>query len=289
MEIIWIVTIIGWLICGIAGAAILSRYHEEHIGCLPGFLLGPLGLVIAWTMRDSQKHKELLEATGSSPIGSNQQGRHKERNCPFCAELILIEATICKHCRSEVEPELVRNENGEVIEFTGYSETDADLEQLRDMSELETLDLGFCEKITDTGLAHLKEMTNLETLGLSGCEKITDAGLVYLKAMAKLQSVNLLETPITAAGLIHLTGLTKLQGLYLMETPITDAGLVHLKGMTSLRHLALINCLNITDAGLVHLKRLTKLQGLNLYGCQIITDSGVAELQKALPNCEIIR
>ena len=45
----------------------------------------------------------------------------------------------------------------------------------------------------------------------------------------------------------------------------------------------------ITDAGLVHLKRLTKLQGLNLYGCQIITDSGVAELQKALPNCEIIR
>ena len=141
----------------------------------------------------------------------------------------------------DMEPDLVRNKNGEVIEFTGYSETDADLEQLRDMSELETLDLGFCEKITDTGLVHLEGMTNLQTLNLTGCEKITDTGLVYLK------------------------------------------------GMTSLRHLALINCLNITDAGLVRLKRLTKLQGLNLYGCQIITDSGVAELQKALPNCEIIR
>ena len=241
MEIIWIVAIIGWLICGIAGAAIIIRYREEHIGWLPGFLLGPLGLVIAWTMQDSLKHKELVEPTGSTPIGSNQQGRHKERNCPFCAELILIEATICKHCRSEVEPALVRNENGEVIECTGYSETDADLEQLRDMSELETLDLGFCEKITDTGLVHLEGIINLQTLNLRGCEKITDTGLV------------------------------------------------HLKGMTSLRHLALINCLNITDAGLVHLKRLTKLQGLNLYGCQIITDSGVAELQKALPNCEIIR
>ena len=153
---------IVWLIFGVAGAVILKRYNKSDIGLWLGLFLGPIGLVIAWTMRDSQKHKELLEATGSSPIGSNQQGRHKERNCPFCAELILIEATICKHCRSEVEPELVRNENEEVIECTGYSETDADLEQLRDMPELETLDLGFCEKITDTGLVHLEGIMNLQ-------------------------------------------------------------------------------------------------------------------------------
>ena len=35
--------------------------------------------------------------------------------------------------------DLVRNENGEVIEFTRFPETDADLEQLRDMPELESL------------------------------------------------------------------------------------------------------------------------------------------------------
>ena len=35
--------------------------------------------------------------------------------------------------------DLVRNKNGEVIEFTGFSETDADLEQLRNMPELESL------------------------------------------------------------------------------------------------------------------------------------------------------
>ena len=34
--------------------------------------------------------------------------------------------------------DLVRNKNGAVIEFTGFSETDADLKQLRDMPELET-------------------------------------------------------------------------------------------------------------------------------------------------------
>jgi len=44
----------------------------------------------------------------------------------------------------------------------------------------------------------------------------------------------------------------------------------------------------ITDAGLVHLKDLTNLEYLDLRETPI-TDSGVAELQKAVPNCEIIR
>lgn len=39
----------------------------------------------------------------------------------------------------DIELGLVRNENGEVIEFTRFPETDADLEQLRNMPELESL------------------------------------------------------------------------------------------------------------------------------------------------------
>ena len=39
----------------------------------------------------------------------------------------------------EHELVLVRNKNGEVTEFTKYGTTDADLEQLRDMTELESL------------------------------------------------------------------------------------------------------------------------------------------------------
>ena len=48
------------------------------------------------------------------------------------------------------------------------------------MSKLETLDLGFCRKITDAGLVHLKGMTNLQSLDLGGT-KITDAGVADLK------------------------------------------------------------------------------------------------------------
>jgi hypothetical protein len=29
-----------------------------------------------------------------------------ERECPFCAELILKKARVCKHCRRDVEPVL---------------------------------------------------------------------------------------------------------------------------------------------------------------------------------------
>ena len=49
-----------------------------------------------------------------------------------------------------------------------------------------------------------------------------------------------------------------------------------------------LNLTQITDAGLVHLKGLTGLQTLGLRGTQV-TDQGVADLQKALPNCEIVK
>ena len=44
----------------------------------------------------------------------------------------------------------------------------------------------------------------------------------------------------------------------------------------------------ITDEGLVHLKALTRLQDLS-FGRNKITDAGVADLQKALPNCKIVK
>ncbi len=57
--------------------------------------------------------------------------------------------------------------------------------------------------------------------------------------------------------------LANLKTLYLTGTQITDTGLVHLKGLTGLKTL--------------HLRRAQ------------ITDAGFAELQKALPNCQVIK
>ena len=63
--------------------------------------------------------------------------------------------------QEDIDPYIVRNENGAVTGFTGSSKTDTDLEQLTEMPELESLDLNFNENITDVELVHLKALTNL--------------------------------------------------------------------------------------------------------------------------------
>jgi len=116
---------------------------------------------------------------------------------------------------------------------------------------------------------------------------VTDAELVSLQGMPQLQNASLGDTQVTDAGLVHLKGLTQLLMLSLDNTQITDAGLEHLNGLTELRLLYLHNT-QITDAGLVYLKELTHLRWLSLANTHV-TDKGVKELQRALPNCEIIR
>ena len=177
----------------------------------------------------------------------------------------------------------------------GYIVTDATLEQLKGLSQLQSLNLANAN-VTDAGLDRLERATELQSLDLT-FTKVTDAGLVHLKGLTKLQSLNLHGIGVTDAGLIHLEGLTHLRLLSLYGTKVTDAGLEHLKGFTQLQSLDLgatavtgagmehLNGLpqlqsleliwtGMTDAGLEHLKGLTKLQSLNLWGCNV-TDAGL--------------
>lgn len=45
--------LIGCEICGAAGYLILERVRRGVSGFLLGFLLGPIGLVMAWVIRDN--------------------------------------------------------------------------------------------------------------------------------------------------------------------------------------------------------------------------------------------
>ena len=54
--------------------------------------------------------------------------------------------------------------------------------------------------ITDAGLVHLKEMTNLQGLNLNDCRNITDAGLVHLKGLINLKNLNLYDTKSPTRG-----------------------------------------------------------------------------------------
>jgi hypothetical protein len=66
-----------------------------------------------------------------------------------------------------------------------------------------------------------------------------------------------------------------------------DAALVHFRALRDIELLDLTDT-RVTDAGLVHLAALKQLKRLFLSATEV-TDAGVAELQKALPNCEIVR
>ena len=172
------------------------------------------------------------------------------------------------------------------VELTSYSTangdrfTDADLEQIGVLKNLQSLDLDLCP-ITDAGLIHLREFVDLQTLSLV-CRDVSGDGLKHLKGLTKLEKLDLACTKVGDGGLEHLEGMSSLQDLNLSCTDISDAGLKHLKRLKSLRTLKL-PMTNVTDAGLEHLKGLTKLTYLMAWDTEVSHEGA----KKTLPNCEV--
>ena len=70
-----------WAVFGVVGVLIARPKNiDKFVGCFWGILLGPIGWLVLSLM---------------SPKG---------RKCPHCAEHILGEAQVCKHCGRDVEP-----------------------------------------------------------------------------------------------------------------------------------------------------------------------------------------
>ena len=51
---------------------------------------------------DSPKGSEFREQSSRAAVESSDRDK---RECPYCAELILKKARVCKHCGKEVEPD----------------------------------------------------------------------------------------------------------------------------------------------------------------------------------------
>ncbi len=135
-------------------------------------------------------------------------------------------------------------------------------------------------EVTDAELECLVRLNNLESLALDGT-RLTDAGLTVVGGLTRLKNLSLANTPVTDAGLIKLKGLKDLERLNLERTQVTDEGLVHLKGLTNLRRLSLEGP-QFTDAGLEHLKSLSNLSFLTLFNSQV-TPHGARSLRRSLP------
>lgn len=85
--------IIIWIICGFVTAVIAAGKGRSGFGwLLVGLLLGIFGVILIACM-PSLKPQQVAIASAQQAIDSRPT-----RRCPECAETILMEAKVCKHC-----------------------------------------------------------------------------------------------------------------------------------------------------------------------------------------------
>lgn len=87
--------IIIWALCGlVAGAIGASRNVGFGLHALIGFLFGPIGILTALLFKPTDEDKYHRQGDSS--------GLQK---CPYCAEVVKVEAKLCKHCRGDLTAE----------------------------------------------------------------------------------------------------------------------------------------------------------------------------------------
>jgi Leucine-rich repeat (LRR) protein len=144
--------------------------------------------------------------------------------------------------------------------------SDDDIERLTQIKTIKRLDLSF-SYVTDAGVQHLQDLPELEDLTLDTVEALTDAAASYLRADKKLRRLVLRGTDITDVGMPYLAALTGLKSLDLSHTMIGDVGLESLPALSELEELNLGGT-RITGANLNFLKLLRKLRRLSFSGIQ---------------------
>ncbi len=140
------------------------------------------------------------------------------------------------------------------VDLTGCEFQDLDLVVLKQLPRLRSLGLSDTN-VTDAGLENLKDLVDLEELelGRRKRENLSDIGIAHLKNLKKLKSLWIYNSTITDAGMLQLSGMTELIELHLPHSNISDSGLMHLRGLSKLKFLNVANTL-VTRKGVLALQ-----------------------------------
>ena len=144
----------------------------------------------------------------------------------------------------------VREQRLSAIHATGQM-TDAILERVSRLEQIEELDLNGSRAITDDGVRHLARLPKLRTLDLGGCA-IGNAALEAIGRIASLERIILSWTHVTDAGVAHLAGCGALRVVDLSGTRTGDGAIAALAGLPALRHFRSGN--EVSDHGLAYFR-----------------------------------
>jgi hypothetical protein len=100
---LWIAVLGFWILMGHLSGKMASAKGRTYSSFFwLGFFLPVIGLIIAATLSTPAPKTVVL---AESIPQDNQTSNNSTKKCPFCAELIQVEAVFCKHCRNSIERE----------------------------------------------------------------------------------------------------------------------------------------------------------------------------------------
>jgi hypothetical protein len=108
---------------------------------------------------------------------------------------------------------------------------------------------------SDAALEPVEQLPDLQTLELGCNYAITDAGLERLRCLSRLDFLHLRGTQVTTAGAAKLADMPQLRSLELGNPDMTDADLKYLTRLTQLQSLDLRSCTRLTDAAVQKLRQ----------------------------------
>lgn len=90
-----------WGLCGIlAGAIASSRGAGGCFGAILGFLLGPIGVIIACVLPSNRAVPVVIQNAGPAVPPSVESGN--QQTCPHCRSYIPAAATVCRYCQRDI-------------------------------------------------------------------------------------------------------------------------------------------------------------------------------------------